>query len=174
MRYRERLWVPWWWWPLGFALATIIGLEINQGVPSLPRWLPFAVLFVVAAGALLWLGRIEIRVTDPERGTFIHEALDRFVREGRPGADLIAIGRDVFGDALARPGVWAFWWPRFERIAAWFVATEIDYAWTYVGASFDAINAALADDRLEALPARLTDLPFADADTINAALDPQP
>ncbi|MDT5344559.1 MAG: hypothetical protein QOE52_3743, partial [Mycobacterium sp.] len=63
MRYRERLWVPWWWWPLGFALATIIGLEINQGVPSLPRWLPFAVLFVVAAGALLWLGRIEIRVT---------------------------------------------------------------------------------------------------------------
>ena len=63
-----------------------------------------------------------------ERGTFIHEALDRFVREGKPVADplahLIAIGREVFGEALARPGVWAFWWPRFLRIADWFVATE--------------------------------------------------
>jgi hypothetical protein len=68
VRYRERLWVPWWWWPLGFALATIVGLEVNQGVPSLPRWLPFAVLFVVAAGALLWLGRIEIRVTATDAG----------------------------------------------------------------------------------------------------------
>ena len=34
-----------------------------MGVPSLPDWLPFAVLFVVAAGALLWLGRVEVRVT---------------------------------------------------------------------------------------------------------------
>jgi hypothetical protein len=53
---------------LGFALATIVALEVNQGVPSLPRWLPFVVLFVVAAGALLWLGRIEIRVTATEGG----------------------------------------------------------------------------------------------------------
>jgi hypothetical protein len=60
------------------------------------------------------------------------------------------------------------WWPD-DR--AWFVATEIDYAWTYVGGSEATIAAVLADDRLEALPARLTDLPFADADTINAALD---
>ena len=32
-------------------------------MPSIPRWIPYAALFVVAAGALLWLGRIEIRVT---------------------------------------------------------------------------------------------------------------
>ncbi|HYY02031.1 MAG TPA: DUF3093 domain-containing protein [Mycobacterium sp.] len=62
VRYRERLWVPWWWWPLGFGLAGLIAVEVNMGVPSLPDWLPFAVLFVVAAGALLWLGRVEVRV----------------------------------------------------------------------------------------------------------------
>ena len=68
VRYRERLWVPWWWWPLGFALAAIISLEVNKGVPSIPRWIPYAALFVVAAGALLWLGRIEIQVTRGDDG----------------------------------------------------------------------------------------------------------
>ena len=34
-----------------------------MGVRSLPHWLPYAVLFVVAAGALLWLSRFEVRVT---------------------------------------------------------------------------------------------------------------
>ncbi|HEY1840866.1 MAG TPA: DUF3093 domain-containing protein [Mycobacterium sp.] len=67
-RYRERLWVPWWWWPLGFALAALIAVEVNMGVPGLPRWLPFAALFVVATGALLWLGRIEIRITAGDAG----------------------------------------------------------------------------------------------------------
>jgi hypothetical protein len=47
---------------LGFGLAGLIAVEVNMGVPSLPDWLPFAVLFVVAAGALLWLGRVEVRV----------------------------------------------------------------------------------------------------------------
>ena len=63
VRYRERLWVPWWWWPLGFGLAALIATEVNMGVRSLPNWLPFAVLFAVAAGVLLWLGRSEVRVT---------------------------------------------------------------------------------------------------------------
>ena len=60
--------MPSWWWPLGFALAALIALEVNRGVRSFPRWLPFVVLFVVAAGALLWLGRIEIRVTGGDGG----------------------------------------------------------------------------------------------------------
>ena len=83
--------------------------------------------YAIYARHVLKLRPLDPLDADPglaERGSFIHKALDRFVREGRPGADLIAIGRDVFGDALARPGVWAFWWPRFERIATWFVATE--------------------------------------------------
>jgi hypothetical protein len=62
VRYRERLWVPWWWWPPGLALAGLIALEVNQGVPGMPNWLPFAVLLPVAAAALVWLSRFEVRV----------------------------------------------------------------------------------------------------------------
>ncbi|WP_459970583.1 DUF3093 domain-containing protein [Mycobacterium sp. MUNTM1] len=66
VRYRERLWVPWWWWPPAFALAAIIAFEFNMGVTRASSWWPYAALFAVAAAALLWLGRIEIRVTaDP-------------------------------------------------------------------------------------------------------------
>ena len=41
-----------------------------------------------------------------------------------PAEELIAIGRERFGAMLSRPGAWAFWWPRFERVARWFVAEE--------------------------------------------------
>ncbi|OBE98139.1 DUF3093 domain-containing protein [Mycobacterium sp. 852002-10029_SCH5224772] len=63
VRYRERLWVPWWWWPPAFALAGIIAFEFNMGVTRQSAWWPYATLFAAAAAALLWLGRIEIRVT---------------------------------------------------------------------------------------------------------------
>jgi Protein of unknown function (DUF3093) len=62
VRYRERLWVPWWWWAPGLGLAALIALEVNQGVPGLPAWLPYAVLLPVAAVVLVWLGRTEVRV----------------------------------------------------------------------------------------------------------------
>ncbi len=55
--------MPWWWWPLGFGLAALIAFEVNLGVTALPDWLPYAILFTAAAGALLWLGRVEVQVT---------------------------------------------------------------------------------------------------------------
>ncbi len=63
----------------------------------------------------------------------------------------------------------SLWWPE-DR--AWIVATEVDYAWTYVGGTSELINGIVLDERLEALPARLTDKPFYDSDVLNAALDP--
>ncbi len=62
VRYRERLRVPLWWWLPGMGLAALIALEVNQGVPALPQWLPYAVLLPVAAIVLLGLGRTEVRV----------------------------------------------------------------------------------------------------------------
>ncbi|MET0703280.1 MAG: DUF3093 domain-containing protein [Mycobacterium sp.] len=64
VRYRERLWVPWWWWPLGFVPAVLVALEVNQAVSGVPDWVPFLVLFGVTAGAILFMGRSEIRVVE--------------------------------------------------------------------------------------------------------------
>lgn len=65
-----------------------------------------------------------------DRGTVVHEALDRFVRRW-PDAlpddalgELLKTGSGVFDEQLTHPAVRAFWWPRFERIAAWFVDNE--------------------------------------------------
>jgi hypothetical protein len=51
-------------------------------------------------------------------------------------------------------GTWGqcanLWWPADH---AWCVASEIDLPWTYVGGQRGLIDAILADDRIEALPA---------------------
>ncbi|MEZ0384757.1 MULTISPECIES: DUF3093 domain-containing protein [Mycobacteriaceae] len=64
VRYREQLWVPWWWWPLGFVGNGLMAYEVRLGLRSLPGWLPFAVFFAITVAALLWLGRIEVRVVE--------------------------------------------------------------------------------------------------------------
>ncbi|MGH3675583.1 MAG: DUF3093 domain-containing protein [Mycobacterium sp.] len=69
VRYRERLWVPWWWWLPGLAVAALIALEVNQGVRAVPNWVPFAVLLPVAAAVLLWFSKTELRVVGGEPGS---------------------------------------------------------------------------------------------------------
>ena len=46
------------------------------------------------------------------------------------------------------------WWPA-DR--AWFVSTEVDAAWTYVGGSRTLIDTLLNDSRLDSVEARATD-----------------
>jgi len=60
------------------------------------------------------------------------------------------------------------WWPE-DR--SWIVATEVDYAWTYVGGSKPTIQSILTCPQLEALPTRLENKPFYDSDELNAVLD---
>lgn len=64
VRYRERLFVPWWWWLLGLGASALLATEVNMGVRALPDWLPYSVLAAVAAGVLMWLSRTEIKVID--------------------------------------------------------------------------------------------------------------
>lgn len=115
---------------------------------------------------------LKLRPLDPldadadaaERGKVVHTALDAFVKaypdHVPPDAfdRLIEIGRQSFGPVLGQPGVWAFWWPRFEAIARWFideerhrrrdiavVATELSGEITLPTASGDFVLAAKAD-----------------------------
>lgn len=76
------------------------------------------------------LDPLDADIAAAERGTIIHEALEHFV-DAFPAAlpdnaleHLLEIGRGVFAAAIGRPGVAAFWWPRFERIARWVVEYE--------------------------------------------------
>lgn len=77
------------------------------------------------------LDPLEADLGAADKGTMIHDALDRFIRDNPDElpedavAVLVDLGRAAFGeDALARPGVRAFWWPRFRRIAHWFIEAE--------------------------------------------------
>ncbi|KLO30027.1 membrane protein [Mycolicibacter heraklionensis] len=64
VRYSEQLWVPWWWWPLGFLGNGLMAYEVRLGLRTLPGWLPFAVFFAITVAALLWLGRIKVQVIE--------------------------------------------------------------------------------------------------------------
>jgi hypothetical protein len=114
VRYRERLWVPWWWWPPAFALATLIAVEVNLGVRALPDWLPFVTLFIVAIGTLLWMGRVEVRVTADDDGAVQLWAGDAHLpvtvvarsAEIAPSAKSAALGRQLDPAAYVLHRAW--------------------------------------------------------------------
>ena len=90
--------------------------------------------YAIYAKHILRLKALDPIDADPgaaDYGTAVHGALDQFIRAYPRGPlppraleILIELGRGNFGDILARPGQWAFWWPRFERIASWFISQE--------------------------------------------------
>jgi ATP-dependent helicase/nuclease subunit B len=109
-------------------------------VAARPRQLPVTQIemwrrdpYAIYARHILGLKALDELDADPgpaALGTTVHKALARFV-ERHPRElplfaedELIAIGRECFAQYLSRPGAWAFWWPRFVRIAHWFVAEE--------------------------------------------------
>ncbi|MBL4691861.1 MAG: double-strand break repair protein AddB [Magnetovibrio sp.] len=101
-------------------------------VTAIEKWMrdPYAIY----AGRILNLqplDDIDADASAADKGNVIHLVLERFVTENMdslpddPVTDLLRIGEEVFREKIASPGVRAFWWPRFKRIAAWFVDFEI-------------------------------------------------
>ncbi|MGE0724395.1 MAG: double-strand break repair protein AddB [Alphaproteobacteria bacterium] len=102
-------------------------------VTEVETWLadPYAI-YARHVLRLTALDPLDAEVGAAERGIALHEALSRFIDAFPPPAPLppdafarlLAIARAALAAHLARPIVRAFWWPRFERIAAWFLAEE--------------------------------------------------
>jgi len=102
-------------------------------VTEIEKWMrdPYAIY----ARHVLGLEALEAIDADPgagDYGNLVHECLERFTRS-HPGplpADaaqrLEAIGAEVFAGVADRPGLWAFWWPRFQSVARWFLAREAE------------------------------------------------
>lgn len=82
----------------------------------------------VYASKVLGLKKLDPLDQEPgaaDFGNMVHEAIELYVKNGDEGIDkLIDCGKLAFGKMLDRPGVEAFWWPRFLRIAEWIIAEE--------------------------------------------------
>ncbi|HEU0118484.1 MAG TPA: double-strand break repair protein AddB, partial [Alphaproteobacteria bacterium] len=78
------------------------------------------------------LEELDADVDASDRGTIIHAALEAFVKaypEKLPlnaHEELLKEGRKVFEAYQGHPEVKAFWWPRFERAAEWFLEQEAE------------------------------------------------
>ena len=118
-------------WPAPAPRPPVAARPRRLSVTRVETWI--ADPYSVYARDILRLRPLDPVDADPsaaERGSVIHRILDAFVRE-HPDAlpadaeeRLLALGRAGFEAAGARPGVLAFWWPRFERIARWLVTEE--------------------------------------------------
>ena len=105
---------------------------------------------------------LKLRALDPldaapspaDLGTVVHAALEHFIADCADGvpadalARLLAHGERSFQDLQDRPAVWAFWWPRFQRIAAWVVAEERARR-PQIARSFTEVSAALVIDTVQ-------------------------
>ena len=100
-------------------------------VTQIETWIrdPYAIF----ARHILGLQPLDPLDADPtaaERGILVHGALEKFAKAHgrelpeRALDDLLEIGRELFARLDDRPGIAAFWWPRFVRLADWFVEVE--------------------------------------------------
>ena len=89
--------------------------------------------YTIYAKHVLRLAPLDAVDTPPgarDRGTVIHGAIGDFTEAYQKGlpddpfAALIALGEKHFAALQDYPEARAFWWPRFVRIARWFVAWE--------------------------------------------------
>jgi ATP-dependent helicase/nuclease subunit B len=101
-------------------------------VTQIETWMrdPYAIYARHVLG-LRALSDIDAPPDAADYGSRIHDVLDAFVRAHDSGQlpddaldRLLARGAAGLADLRVRPAVWAFWWPRFCRIAQWFVCHE--------------------------------------------------
>ena len=105
----------------------------GMSVTQIERWMkdPYHIYARYILG-LETLDEIDEKPSNKELGTFIHDILDRFIAaypaDLPPAAEartaFLDMARTVLQDHIETPRLWAFWWPRIERIADWFITHE--------------------------------------------------
>lgn len=67
--YRERLYVPAWWWLVGLGATSVLAFEVHMGTLGIPAWLPFLVTVPLTVWALWSLGALTVTVETTAGGT---------------------------------------------------------------------------------------------------------
>ncbi|WP_116041034.1 DUF3093 domain-containing protein [Amycolatopsis palatopharyngis] len=102
--YLERLYVPWWGWPLPLIGGGLLAAEIHMGYPGVRSWLPYVVLLPLVAALLIAFGRAKVAVSDD--GAAATEAGEVELRAGdahlpvRFTGEIEVIGKDRKRKAL--------------------------------------------------------------------------
>lgn len=139
--FDERLTVSWWAWPVAIAIAAFLAAELAIGAFYLRTWVTFATAAVLVVAALIWLGRIRIRVQaaadgHPDGGVLrvddatlpVHAVSAVVVLDAAERRELLGTGADPLGFVIQRP-----WVPGGVRIDLddptdptpyWFVSTR--------------------------------------------------
>jgi ATP-dependent helicase/nuclease subunit B len=119
-------------WPSPAPRPPLAARPTQLSVSSVEQWRrdPYG-LYARRILRLEKLDPLEEELGAAERGSRLHDALDEFLKaypQGTLPADALAIfermGARHLATMLAAPAERAFWWPRFQRLARWFIATE--------------------------------------------------
>ncbi|MEE2694199.1 MAG: double-strand break repair protein AddB [Pseudomonadota bacterium] len=100
-------------------------------VTQIERWMqdPYSI-FVSAILKIKGLRAVDAKADPSDYGHMVHETLERFVRtypKKMPRhalQKLLEFGQDSFKGVRVQPDAYAFWWPRFERLARYFIDQE--------------------------------------------------
>jgi ATP-dependent helicase/nuclease subunit B len=115
-------------WPAPEPRPPLSARPRRLSVTQIETWMrdPYAI-YARMILRLPALDPIDADVAAADYGTLIHRALQEFVAtKATTEQHLLDIGAKLFSASTVRPAVRAFWWPRFGRIARWFVANEHD------------------------------------------------
>jgi ATP-dependent helicase/nuclease subunit B len=119
-------------WPRPEPRPPLAARPTRLSVSSVEQWRrdPYG-LYARQILRLKPLDPLEAELGAADRGSALHKALDEFLKTHPSGvlppdaiARFEALGEKHLGTILTAPAERAFWWPRFRRLAHWFVATE--------------------------------------------------
>lgn len=119
-------------WPRPEPRPPLAARPRQLSVSSIEQWRrdPYG-LYARQVLRLRRLDPLEEELGAAERGSRLHDTLDEFLKaypDGALPADALTLfetmGERHLATVLAAPAERAFWWPRFQRLAHWFIATE--------------------------------------------------